>query len=255
MELGLTENEAKAYITISEEGKITAPKLQKMLNVSLVSTHSILDSLKNMNIIQSEKFGKRRFYFINNPYSLLKLIEMEKKQFLEDIEEKKETAQKIIPILSTLYNLRFEDVKVKFSQGPNGMLEIRSMISNLKNDTVYEFVNFDCNPFKKEKRGDFLSVYRKRKISFVSFYTSRNADNIPQVSSKIIKYLAYLPFEEFGNLPADVYIISNRTVILLNTPKSPILIIESKKIAETFKTFFKMAQKLLPNLANKKNKT
>ena len=250
--LGLTENEAKAYFMISEEGKITAPKLQKKLDLSLVSTHAILDSLQEMDIIKAEKFGKREYFFINNPKSLLDLIELEKKHFLDDLEEKKEIAQKIIPTLSTLYNLQFEEFKIKFHKGPNGMLQVRKMISELKNETVYELANFDTNPFQEEKRGDFISAFRKRKIQFITFFTSKGASKKPEFSGDIIKYMAYLPYEEYGTLPADLYIIKDKIVILLNTPKAPILVIESTRAAETLKMFFKVSQNHFPNLMENK---
>ena len=128
MSLGLTENEAKAYSIITEEGKVSAPLLQEKLDVSLVSAHAILDSLQNMNIIKAEKIGKREYFFINNPESLMDLIKLEKQHFLEDLKEKEDVIKKIIPTLLTMYNLQFEDIKIKFLKGPSGVFEIRELL-------------------------------------------------------------------------------------------------------------------------------
>ena len=125
--LGLTENEAKVYLFLLEQGPSTITEITKNLPIHRVNLYDIIKRLQEKGLASSTKEGKRVYCTATEPCYLQKLLQ-EKQQLLE----------KILPELKKKKQKAKSKHEVQVFQGKQGIKAIlEDMLKN--KSTIHVF--------------------------------------------------------------------------------------------------------------------
>ncbi len=111
--LGLSDHEAKIYLAVLRRGKANVTDIAKESRINRTALYLYLDNLLKQDLLQKTFKGKRIYYIPKNPTKLLTILERRKKK-----------TQKILPMLTQMYNSASEKPVVKFYEGKDGMRSI-----------------------------------------------------------------------------------------------------------------------------------
>jgi len=104
MFLGLTEREAKLYLTLLSKKSFTAMELQSVANIPRTKIYEVFQKLLAKGLCTYRIIGKTKYYEANDPnLALQKLIEEEKIAFDERFEKIKSSTSEILKIVTPLY--------------------------------------------------------------------------------------------------------------------------------------------------------
>src|SRR3989344_3932932 len=137
--LGLSENEAKIYMAMLELGSATVLEISAKAEVNRPTTYVQIESLKRMGLASTQTKGKKQLFIAESPEQLESMIDRQK----TELEQKKEEFQKLLPELTTLFNLSDSKPQVRFFEGKEGLLKMHSEILRTNAGEVVSFSSTD----------------------------------------------------------------------------------------------------------------
>lgn len=100
MEIGLTEREAKVYITLLSGRMFTVLELQEAVNIPRTKIYEVLNKLVNRNICIEKKLGRNKLYEAVEPkLALERVLESYKK----DLERKEELIKQVSEVFAPIF--------------------------------------------------------------------------------------------------------------------------------------------------------
>lgn len=100
MEIGLTEREAKVYITLLSGRMFTVLELQEAVNIPRTKIYEVLNKLVNRNICIEKKLGRNKLYEAVEPkLALERVLESYKK----DLERKEELIKQVSEVFTPIF--------------------------------------------------------------------------------------------------------------------------------------------------------
>jgi len=100
MEIGLTEREAKVYITLLSGRMFTVLELQEAVNIPRTKIYEVLNKLVSRNICIEKKLGRNKLYEAVEPkLALERVLESYKK----DLERKEELIQQVSEVFTPIF--------------------------------------------------------------------------------------------------------------------------------------------------------
>lgn len=235
--LGLSEKEAKVYITSLELGPDTVQNIAKESGINRATTYVQIATLKEKGLISEFEKGKKTYFTAESPEILTRIIDKEE----VNLNFKKLELTKVIPELSRFFSKTSkssERPKIRFFEGDDGIAQIRADFLKTKDDTIYGFINFDQVIQKFTKNQDRFTQERvKRNIKSKLIYTrSAGREKIHEEPDKLreMKFISKpkFPFD------SDITIYKDKIAIVPYKGDMIGMIIESKEIANTFKSIF-----------------
>lgn len=118
--IGLSEKEARVYLTVLEVGQATVQEIGKKADVNRATTYVILDSLMAKGLIATFGEGKKSLYIAEAPHGLNNIIREQE----EELEKRDAQLDLLMPELHSLYNLHPNKPAVKFYEGKEGLKEM-----------------------------------------------------------------------------------------------------------------------------------
>lgn len=239
VKLGLTNNEAGAYIYLLNNHKAKASEIARHLNVTHPAAKKILDSLLGKKIIRSQEYSKTTFYFPEEGINIIQFIDQESITVKEKQSRKKELALQTSKLIDSKIFLREDpQLDLKFLKGKEGIQELTQMIFLAKDKQMYEFVDTELQLYTKQKDNiNYLKEYQSRKIKWDIIYT--NKDFEPQVESEMIKLLP----DEVDLPAAQMLIFDDKVAFSFISDDHTIMLIQNYWIANTLRTLFKNLKK------------
>lgn len=237
--IGLSDKEAKIYLTSLSRGPETAPNLAKISNIVRPTAYVIIDSLIVKGLMSSYDQDKKTYFTAEAPEHLVSLLRLQKK----DIEEKEREIEKLIPELNQLANIKGEKPKVRVFEGKEGLKAVIESILNSKTKIIYSFIPLDLmfNLFPEKEHSELMTKRRIEKgIESKILYTNKKGPVADEIDRKKLRDAAYVPESQFPfSCGIDIYAKN----IALYTYKGRIMgvIIENEDMAETMRSIFKMA--------------
>ena len=125
--LGLSEQEVRIFLTLLRLGTSTASKIASETNIDRATTYRFLSSLIEKGIVSYLLTNNVRYFSAAHPSKLI-----------EDLKEKMEKVNQIMPELENLINLPKEETKVELYKGKEGLKTIMKDI--LREKKPYTFV-------------------------------------------------------------------------------------------------------------------
>jgi sugar-specific transcriptional regulator TrmB len=235
--IGLTESQAKAYLTLVQHGKLTPPVLAAKISETRTNTYKILERLAEMQLVAKDPHENKTTYRIQSPLALEALAREHRNQALA----KEKRIKDSLPTLLSYFYTYAEQPGVRFFQGKeeikeifNDMLRTRKDVYLLRSPadvTFYDEMFFADFRKKRTKLGIKTHALTPNVASAVH---NEDVDHINNFTRSWIPADAYTASVEW-----DIY---GDKVALISYGKEAIgLIIESPQIAESFKQVFRLA--------------
>ena len=150
---GLSDNEAKVYLSALELGETSIYRLAKKSGVKRTTTYLAVESLREKGLMNSYNRNKVAICYAENP-----------KKLVEALDEKKKALDKILPELLAFTNLIDKKPKIQFFEGEEAYKEVFQDVlkhpgSEMLGTFNEKFLNYDNYFFDY-----FIPKRREKKI-------------------------------------------------------------------------------------------
>jgi HTH-type transcriptional regulator, sugar sensing transcriptional regulator len=238
--VGLTENESRVYIELLKLGRSTKTPIAYKSEVSTSKVYDILERLKNKGLVSISIINNIKYFQSSPPEKLNYYLEKKEKE----IKHQKQIIENIIPKLNE-YITKKEESNIKYYTGKEGLKTAMIEILDIaKEKTTYYGLGIT------EKKSKMFN------INWVHWHKKRANKNINSKlifsdieNKKYYKELKKIPKTEIKILKdqtQSAIAILDNSVLIVNYSNPPIaIIIENKKICETFKVFFNNIWKVI----------
>lgn len=234
---GLTEKEAKVYISLTELEVATANEVAEHTGIKRSSTYVVLDSLiaKGLVSISEDKTVKR--YVATNPEILLRETEQE----IQEKKNLKSTLQKILPELKALHKETKQRPKVRVFEGISGLREVyyemfETSANELRVYTKPDHIFRLLPDFKEQNEKRMKRGMKMLAINPKTLMTGPMMKGYPRPSED---EFVSIPKESF-KFNIDMAIYGDRVAFASTKDKFGI-IIENQEIAELLKNGFDLS--------------
>ncbi len=227
--IGLTEKEAKVYLTLLETGSTTAGMIAKKIKFHRSTTYEMIRRLLEMGMVNYVIKGGKRYFEATDP-----------EKFLDSMKEKEQRLREILPRLKKKKDLSKNKQEAHVYEGKKGV------------KTVYE------DAIKTLNKGEDYLVFgaSEEAMSFRNFfrnYEKRRANKgIPlkiifsENSKKFIDDYKKIPNTSIKTIPkeymtpAEVNIFGDKTAIIVHGNKPSAFVIENENVADSFRKYFEV---------------
>lgn len=222
-ELGLTENEAKLYLLLVQEGKAKATNLATSSGMHRRVVYDTLAQLEKKGMVGRAEVGGVLTYTPSPPSSLLSFLD-----------EKRDSAERLLPMLSRPFEAS-SGTSASVMHGKQGLKTVFEDILALKADfCVYygQLQTFDVLP-------KFTQIFhaRRQKLGIKARYMLLDTEQARQRSKKI-------PLSKFKFIdpsspsPGVWWTYADRLALFLWHESPTVILIKDKDIAKTFQETF-----------------
>ncbi len=234
-ESGFLDKEIAIYLTILELGRGTVAEISRKAGINRSTGYVILDSLASKNLVNISGKEPKQEYVALSP---IKLIEYLNKQ-AEIQKNLAESALEILPELTLMHNVG-DRPKISFYEGLEGLEHVYEDSLSSKGD-IYSTSTYEE---MHETLPKYFSTYYERRAKKKIFIHTFVADTPLAHKRKANDQIEYrdttlVPQNEFP-VPTDIEIYNDKVMIASWKEKLGI-IIESKEIATTLRSVFKLA--------------
>ncbi|MBS3140998.1 helix-turn-helix domain-containing protein [Candidatus Woesearchaeota archaeon] len=234
-EIGLTKSEIKVYLALLEIGSSSKGPLVKKANITSSKIYEVTDKLIEKGLV-SYIIKNNVKYFSAAPPSRIKDYIEEKR---EKIEQQEKSFETLLPSLQNKFNFLKEETNAEIFQGWKGMHTVFQDILNTlnKGDTDYVLgANQGLNP---EKTRRFFDVYiaktYQKGIKIKVIFNENSRDYYKKSKAKKAHIEARFLQQ---TTPSEINIYNNKVAILIFSETPLAILINSKKIAASFKQYF-----------------
>jgi sugar-specific transcriptional regulator TrmB len=232
---GFLDKEIAIYLTILELGRGTVAEISRKAGINRSTGYVILDSLAGKNLVSISGKEPTQEYTALSPANLVDYLNTEasKHKNLAD------NAREILPELTSIYNVG-DRPKISFYEGLAGLEHVYEDSLTSKGD-IYSTSTYE------EMHGTlpkYFSTYYERRAKKKVFVHTFVADTPLARERKANDEIEYrstslIPQDKFP-VPTDIEIYNDKVMIASWKEKLGI-IIESKEIATTLRSVFKLA--------------
>ncbi len=237
--IGLSENEAKVYLAGLELGPSTAQMIAAKATVSRPTTYIMIETLIKRGLMSSFQKGKKRIFVCGEPSQLKKIIEQEK-NFLS---KKVGDLEKLLPQLLQVTKLTEPPIVTVF-EGAVGLRNIHDdLIETSKKTGIIDNIAAIDDARKRDPEDEMMPLWNEiaeNKIKVRTIYIKSGEDVVYPGQAEGYWQTRRLPEEKF-NFGGEISVYGNKVAALTTKGKIFGLVIESREIADTFRTIFELA--------------
>ena len=238
-QIGLSKNQIKVYLALLQLGQGTIQEITLKSKIKRTSVYNALDNLTARDLVTFQDKGWHRQYFAESPKKVLLTFKNEQRSSIE----KEKKFMEILPELNSLFNAEAEKPKIKFYDGMDGIRQIYDELmvttSNAEMLAYGSAVNIS-KYFGTQWLENYHQTRVKRKISVRAVLEdSPDGQSFKQEDRKENRQTRLIPKEKFpfSNL---INILGNK-VFIISFKNQLGVIIESTDVAQTQRSFFKLA--------------
>lgn len=222
---GLSNSEVSIYLTILQNGPISAGKTAQISGNYKANTYQIISKLKDRGLLMESKEGNTKVYESLSPNILL-----------DKINETKSDLEQIMPILSSIQKENSSTSLVKVIKGMSGWKNLLHKFLEIGEERVVYGV-----PKEAKILVDYMNEYHKergkRKITLRHLYNFDARERIKQTNKMPYTESKYLP-KEFDQ-PVATSICGSLIVLTVYEKDNFLtLVIDNEKIAKAYKKHF-----------------
>ncbi len=249
IEIGLTEREAKVYITLLGGKMFTAADLQKSVNIPRTKIYEVLNKMVNRGICTERKLGKNKMFEAVEPK-----LAMEKvyERYQNDLKKKEELINQVSEVFTPIFEnsksiinpLEFIDVMKEKTQ-------IHKRYTNSVSNTKREMLTFNKGPYASDnpqrlsEQEDEETKLLKRGGSTKDIYEFNELKEVDWLFESVKKSIAFgQKARVVQKLPIKMLIFDEEKVMFpLEQPievsnELTMIYIEHKQLAEACKILF-----------------
>jgi len=229
-ELGLTENEVKIYLALLELGTSTPAKIADKIGFSRSYVYDALERLQEKEIVNTIFIKNKKNYQAINP-----------KMLTEQIKNKLERIERIVPELMKLEQKEKESIHVEVHKGKyvyKTLLRDITMILKTGQEILIfgidDGVLSKLDPHYLTHLDIYFNKLVKRKIK-EKVIVKETTEKLKE--ARITEY-RFLPKEMIGNVAYEVY--NDKVAIFLWGNPNYLLLIRNKEVANSYRKQFKI---------------
>src|SRR5512145_744745 len=102
VKIGLTQKEAKLYITSLRLGSQSASVLAKYADINRTTVYDIFDGLIKKGLATKIDKGTAVYFQVLDPKNLLNYLERDKTEYIRRIEKEKKEIEEILPAIQSI---------------------------------------------------------------------------------------------------------------------------------------------------------
>lgn len=224
--LGLEGKEAKIYLALLKLNQATATIISDETRIERTLCYSILQKLIDKALVS---------YIIQNNKKYFKPAPPEK--LMQDLKEKEEELQKIMPQLIGLTKLKKELTKAEIYQGKEGMrFLLKDIVKEGKDYIVFG------EEGRLQKTLPIASQQFMKRIEESGIKERVLVKEGEKVIQSKNSELRYTSKEYFSPTTTAVY--GNKTAIVIWSEPHLTIIIENKEVADSYRSYFEMLWKI-----------
>lgn len=225
--LGLTEKEAKAYLSLLRIGESTATKISEDVNIDRTLIYQIMNRLIENGLVN---------YIIKNNVRYFSAVRP--RRLMEKLKEKEENLSEVMPELENMIKSGEETTKVELYRGTEGIKTVwRGVLREGREYVIFgEEGNFQklMPNFMKEFLRDVVKYGSCERILSKDskrgkIYLTKNSD------------IRYLPDEYFS--PTMTVVTDNKVINFVWSKPYYAIVTKNNEIAKSFKSYFEMMWK------------
>lgn len=157
--IGLSENEAKVYLTLLSGGLISVFKLAKNLEMARSTLYGILTDLQKKGVVSQVLKDQVKYFKAEPPEKLLHILELKE----ETIKRQKEELVALLPEIKKLVNLDYTSPKIKIFEGRKEMEQLFNDILLYKNIEVKWLLS--VKDYVDTMGKDFIIDFNKKRLN------------------------------------------------------------------------------------------
>ncbi|MBS3061902.1 MAG: hypothetical protein J4215_04955 [Candidatus Diapherotrites archaeon] len=228
MQLGLSETEARIYLSLLRRGAMQAGAISKEAQVNRTTTYDCLERLIADGIVTYSIEANRKVFHPAPP-----------NRFLDLIKEQEKTAVELLPELERQYKARKETEETNIYKGKKGIRSILQEILKYPNYEAFgsggrflEIMEHDFLAFQKRKEA------KKIKSRIVVNQSARKTQGIREAFGSF-RFVS----DEFTGGPVTTFIFGNNVAIVVWAETPFATVISSPEAAKSFKNHFELLWK------------
>jgi sugar-specific transcriptional regulator TrmB len=232
---GFLDKEISIYLTILELGRGTVAEISRKAGINRSTGYVILDSLAGKDLVGISGKEPKQEYMALSPANLVEYLNTQANK------QKKlaENAREVLPELTSIYNVG-DRPRVFFYEGLAGLEHVYEDSLSSKGD-IYSTSTYEE---MHETLPKYFSTYYERRAKKKVFVHTFVADTPLARERKANDKIEYrdtslIPQDKFP-VPTDIEIYNDKVMIASWKEKLGV-IIESKEIATTLRSVFKLA--------------
>jgi sugar-specific transcriptional regulator TrmB len=219
--LNFTSNEIKIYLCLLEFGSQKVGKITKATKIDRSSCYNTLNNLVNKGFASYVIIGKTKFFQAAEP-----------KRILAHIKEQESEFRRILPKLQAKHKTEKLEGQVRLFKGEKG---IKTIFNNILEESAENYV-FGSEGQFSEKLPFYSKHFEKRKKEKkIKTKTLLRKERKTNLNDTYTQY-RYLPNIEKSPVVTNIY--ADKIAIIIWTTNPEGIIIENKKAAKAYKSFF-----------------
>lgn len=235
--IGLTQNEARVYQFLLEQGFSSPPEVAKGTKIARTNCYNILQSLAQKGLVQQQKQGKRKAYIANDPEALF-----------QRVREQKDRIEELLPDLRGLYAQHQNKPTIRFFNGFEEVQEIYYMTL-----TSQEVFGIGSTNELARRHNDFytrwLKEVKKKNIVFHDILSYPSGESAAPEMKELLRglYDFKLMPKEYEDFPTDLLLWENNIALL--SFEEPVFgtVLTNPTLAKTFRLLFRALWEHVPD--------
>ncbi|MBU3940866.1 MAG: hypothetical protein KKH88_03005 [Nanoarchaeota archaeon] len=225
IDLGLTKHQAEVYLELIKNPEQTGGKLAKKLSLDRSFTYGILNNLMDKGLVSYITKESKRFFQSADPDNLLK-----------EIEEKRIKTLKLVKELKLIKEKKKDELSVNIYEGKSGFkIYARDILESNEFSTLGGGGKLNFLEILKYDYPHYLKEFKNKKIKGKIITSNANLGSIKNMfkNAKVeVKTLDKL------NSQINFTAFKDKIAIYSAEEKPFVIIIESKKVADSLKNHF-----------------
>jgi sugar-specific transcriptional regulator TrmB len=227
---GLSEKEAKTYLSLLELGEASIAKITKKSALKRSTVYEMLENLKEKGLVSQTHHQKRTLFLAESP-----------KKLVESLENKKRRLQESLPELLSMMNLLDKKPKIRYFEGLAGVREVfedtlRHPDQEILTWFPYPYINLGEDYFWKHYFPERLA--KKIWARAIVPDTTQNRAFAKLMQEKAITRTRFVIDPAFQLFSIEIKIYGKNKLGIISYDENLGLIIESAKIFEGLKAIF-----------------
>ena len=249
MEIGLTEREAKVYMTLLSGNMFTVLELQKAVNIPRTKIYEVLNKLVSRNICIEKKLGRNKLYEAVEPkIALERIVESYKR----DLERKEELIIQVSEVFTPIFqNSKSITNPLEFIEVMKEKSQIHKRYTSCLKSTKREMLTFNKGPYacdtsdRLDEQEDEEFKLLKRGGSCKDIYELDELKDVGWLLSSVKKSLKFgQQAKVVKKLPIKMLVFDQEKVMFAleqpipTTNELTMIYIEHKQLAEACSILF-----------------
>jgi len=230
--LGLDEKEQAVYLALLQLEKASGNDVARKTGLKRPTVYDILYRLEDDNFVYRTEENKKMYFITNSPEQLIKNIENKKRELLSDL-----------PLLMSIYNTKAKRPKVAYFEGRSGIIQLYedTLTSCKKGDEILSYVASETLDFLGDYTPDYVG--RRAAKGILSRGISQKTPAVLKETADNPQKLRTTKLVNPKDFPMknEINIYADKVIIITYSPEPFGVLIESKEIADTQRSIFKMA--------------